>query len=74
MALLDFDAKKNPTKAYAGMLGLAASDDATLGLLHETRGALPASLRESGLELTNLQIGPLAAPDAGHAPKAADGA
>ena len=24
MALLDFDAKKNPTKAYAGMLGLAA--------------------------------------------------
>lgn len=53
---------------------LAASDDATLGLLHETRGALPASLRESGLELTNLQIGPLAAPDAGHAPKAADGA
>ena len=24
MALLDFDAKKNPIKAYAGMLGLAA--------------------------------------------------
>ena len=53
---------------------LAASDDATLDLLHKTRAALPASLRESGLELTDLQIGRLAAPDAGQAPKAADGA
>ena len=52
---------------------LAASDNATLDLLQETRGALPASLRESGLELTDLQIGPLASPDAGPAPEAADG-
>ena len=52
---------------------LAASDNATLDLLQETRGALPASLRESGLELTDLQIGPLAPPDAGPAPEAADG-
>ena len=52
---------------------LAASDNATLGLLRETWDALPASLRESGLELTELQIGPLAAPNVGQAPQAADG-
>ena len=53
---------------------LAASDDTTLDLLHETRNGLPASLRKSGLELTDLQIGPLPAPDAGQPPKPVDGA
>ena len=53
---------------------LAATQDATRDLLRDARAELPARLRELGLELTGLQIGPLAEPVAAHMLKADGGA
>ena len=54
---------------------LAASEDATRERLSQARAELPARLNALGLELTGLQIGPLAPASAAHgSPKADDGA
>ena len=54
---------------------LAASEDTTCERLGEARAELPARLSALGLELTGLQIGPLAPGAAAHGmPKAGDGA